>query len=111
MRINNSVNFTVFNVEIVPIMCPTQVIEEATHLTVVGGVAYFFNNNSEEVYRSRKLKIAYEYESTIIMLTDRGELYHLINLDSRNREKEEKTFQLRLKQKAVEVKEDDEEIL
>ena len=88
----NAVNFTLFNVEIAPITAPAVVIESASHLTVVGGMGYFFDDDGREVHVSRKLKLAYQYENTVILQTDRGELYHLVCI-----EKDEKKPNLVLK--------------
>ena len=90
----NAVNFTLFNEKIIPITAPTAVIESASHLTVVGGMGYFFDENGREVHVSRKLKLAYQYENTVILQSDRGELYHLVCAD---REKDDKKPTLVLK--------------
>ena len=78
MAKNNS-NFTLFNIKIIPITAPKVVVESGTHVTVVGGKAYFFDNDGHEVHVSKDLKLSYQYENTIILQSSRGgELYHLV---------------------------------
>ena len=72
------INFTLFNVEVIPITAPKEVIESGSHVTVVGGMAYFFDSDGHEVHVSKNLKLAYRYEDTIILQCQRGELYHLV---------------------------------
>lgn len=77
----STVNFTLFNELIAPITAPAIVVEQASHLTVVGGMGYFFDNDGREVHVTRKLKLAYQYENTVILQSDRGELYHLVCIE------------------------------
>ena len=79
----NTVTFTLFNMEIAPITAPAVVVEHASHLTVVGGMGYFFDKDGREVHVSRKLKLAYQYENTVILQEDRGELYHLVCVEKK----------------------------
>lgn len=72
-------NFTLFNEKIIPITAPTVVVESGTHVTVVGGKAYFFDDDGHEIHVSKDLKLAYQYENTVIMqATGKGDLYHLV---------------------------------